>query len=137
MSHRDITSVLPSLCALKAALSTPLTYALDRLALGQHEQRLWHAALEDLIEFRDGGREDRFFDVSFSDLQSDPIAAVETLYRQLGDDLPADARDQMAAWWQENSADRQQGARPDPADFGLDPATLRREFSFYDSRFAH
>jgi Sulfotransferase family len=137
MSHREITSVLPSVCALKAALSTPLTHSLDQSALGEHEQLLWRGALEDLIEFRDGGREDRFFDVSFAALQSEPIGAMETLYRQLGDDLPADTRGQMAGWWQENSADRPQGRRPDPADFGLDSATLRQEFSFYDSRFVH
>ena len=32
--------------------------------------------------------------------------------------------------------ERRQGKRPDPADYGLDPATLRREFAFYDDRFA-
>lgn len=136
MSHRVITSVLPSLCALKAALSTPLTTSLDRSALGHYEQGLWRAGLEDLLEFRDGGREDRFFDVSFADMQSDPVGSMQTLYRQLGDELSTDTSDRMAAWWRENSVDRQQGSRPDPADFGLDSATLLREFSFYDNRFA-
>ncbi len=136
MTHREITSVLPSLCALKEALSTPLTLALDRSALGRHEQRLWREALERLVAFRDAGREDRFFDMSFAEMQGDPVGAMEGLYRELGDELAPDARIQMARWWEESSKERRQGKRPDPADYGLDPATLRREFAFYDDRFA-
>ena len=69
MTHRQITSVLPSLCALKEALSTPLTHVLDRSALGLHEELFWHESLQRLVDFRDAGREDRFFDVSFADMQ--------------------------------------------------------------------
>ncbi len=136
MTHREITSVLPSLCALKEALSTPLTDALDRSALGRHEQLLWHESLQRLVSFRDAGREDRFFDVSFADMQGEPVGAMEALYRELGDELLPGTRDQMARWWEESSTERRQGKRPDPADYGLDPAILRREFAFYDERFA-
>ena len=135
MTHRDITSVLPSLCALKEALSAPLAVSLDRSALGAHEQTLWREALQRLLDFRDGGREDRFFDVSFADLQAEPIAAMEDLYRQMGDELIPDTRDRMAQWWEENAKERGGSKRPDPATYGLDPAILRREFSFFDRRF--
>jgi hypothetical protein len=136
MTHRDIASVLPSLCALKEALSTPLAVSLDRRALGAHEQMLWSESLRRLVDFRDDGREDRFYDVSFTAVQSDPIGAVTELYGQLGDHLSVEARDRMARWWDESSGERRQGPRPDPAAYGLDEATLRREFSFYDARFA-
>ncbi len=136
MTHRDITSVLPSLCTLKEALSTPVTTSVDRAALGQHEQALWLESLHRLIDFRDAGNEDRFFDVSFAHMQAEPIAAMARLYHQMGDQLAPDTRARMAEWWEESSKDRRQGQRPDPAAYGLDLSTLRREFAFYDSRFA-
>jgi hypothetical protein len=136
VTHREIANVLPSLCALKEALSAPVTTSFDRAALGRHEQMLWRESLRRLVEFRDAGREERFFDVSFADMQAQPIPAVDALYRQLGDELLPATRDRMARWWEESSRQRQQGGRPDPAAYGLDPATLRRDFSFYDGRFA-
>ena len=101
MTHRDIGSVLPSLCSLKEALSKPVVETLDLHALGRHEVRLWGESLRRLVEFRDSGRECRFFDVYFNDMQSDPIAAMEKLYAHLGDDLAAGARERMVEWWGE------------------------------------
>lgn len=136
MTHRDLGQVLPSVCALKDALGSPLALALDRAALGAHETKLWSASLSKAIEFRDDGRDDRFFDVAFADLQSDPIAAVAQLYDALGDELTEEARDAMAQWWASSAEDRRQGPRPDPARYGLDLDELRSTFAFYHERFA-
>ena len=136
MTHRDIGSVLPSLCALKEALSKPVVETLDLQALGRHEVGLWRESLRRLVEFRDSGRECRFFDVSFNDMQSDPIAAMENLYGKLGDDLDAGARERMVEWWNESARDRRRGSPPDPAAYGLNVQSLRAEFAFYHDRFA-
>jgi sulfotransferase family protein len=135
MTHRDIGSVLPSVCALKQALMTPVTARQDLLALGRHEVALWSESLRRLIEFRDAGREDRFFDVAFSEVQDHPLAAVESLYRAMGDQLTTETRDRMARWWEESAQERRRGPRPDPAGFGLDVDGLRKDFAFYHDRF--
>jgi hypothetical protein len=135
MTHRDISSVLPSVCAVKEALSTPLTGSFDRMALGRHEHMIWRESLHRLIEFRNDGREDRFVDVSFSDMQSDPLGSMETLYRQWGDELTPDTRDRMASWWEDSAKERRQGKRPDPAAYGLDMESIRRDFAFYHDQF--
>jgi hypothetical protein len=135
MTHRDITSVIPSVCAVKEALSTPLTDSFDCLALGRHEHMIWLESIRRLIEFRNDGREDRFVDASFSDMQSDPIGCMEDLYDQLGDDLTADTRNRMAAWWEESAKERRQGGRPNPATYGLDMDVIRRDFAFYHDQF--
>ncbi len=135
MTHRDITSVIPSVCAVKEALSTPLTDSFDCLAVGRHEHRLWLESVRRLLEFRNAGREDRFVDVAFGDMQDDPIGSMERLYAQLGDDLSADTRTRMAEWWQESAKDRRQGNRPDPAVYGLDLDEIRNDFAFYHEQF--
>jgi hypothetical protein len=136
MTHRDIGVVLPSLCALKQALGQPLLEHLDLHALGRFETELWSEALHRLVAFRDEGNDGRFFDVSFSELQHDPMNATEQLYTAMGDELTDDTRQRMARWWSENAGDRRTGGRPDPAQFGLDRAASRTEFAFYHRRFA-
>src|SRR5579871_3980594 len=136
MSHRHLGQVLPSVCALKQALMSPLTTHQDLLALGRHETELWSESLRRLIEFREEGHAGRFFDVGFTELQSDPIAAMEALYRELGDELTYETRARMAQWWQESESDRRRGPRPDPGAFGLDLAGMNDEFAFYHDRFA-
>jgi hypothetical protein len=87
------------------------------------------------VAFRDAGNDSRFFDVTFSQLQHDPVATIEQLYAAMGDELTDDARQQMAHWWSENADQRRQGPRPDPARFGLDATALRTAFAFYHRRF--
>ncbi len=135
MTHRDISSVIPSVCAVKQALSTPLTDSFDCLALGRHERRIWLESIRRLMDFRDDGREDRFVDASFSDMQEDPIGCMENLYAQLGDELTPDTRSRMAQWWEESAKERRQGGRPDPAAYGLDMDGIRKDFAFYHDRF--
>lgn len=136
MTHRHLGDVLPSVCALKDALGSPLAHALDLHALGRHETELWSRSLRTTMAFRDAGREDRFFDVGFAALQDDPLAAVAQLYEQLGDELTAATQARMAAWWRDSAEDRRRGPRPDPTRYGLDLDALGAAFGFYHDRFA-
>lgn len=135
MTHRHLGQVLASVCALKDALGSPLAKELDLHALGRHETELWSRSLRKTIDFRDDGREDRFFDVGFAELQDDPIAAMERLYDALGDELSAETRTLMEKWWRESDEDRRRGPRPDPSRYGLDLDALGDEFAFYHERF--
>lgn len=135
MTHRDIGTVLPSVCALKHALMSPLTAGQDLVALGRHEVALWAESLRRTIEFRDDGREHRFYDLAFPDVQADPIGTMEALYDAMGDTLTDDTRERMAAWWKNSADERRRGPRPDPELYGLDVDELRETFAFYHERF--
>jgi Sulfotransferase family len=135
MTHRDVGKVLPSVCALFEALSNVLTDHPDPVAIGTHNAALWCYSLQRLMEFRDNGNEDRFFDVSFQAVQKDPLAAVEQLYAELGDELSPDARRRMQDFWSESSKDRSGPHAYRGERFGLDPAAIREQFAFYYDRF--
>ena len=144
MTHREITSVIPSVCAVKEALSSPLTDSFDRLALGRHEHALWLQSIRRLVEFRNDGREDRFVDVYFRDIQSDPIGCMENLYGQLGDDLTTDTRSRMVrvVGGECEGSPAGQSARPrglwvghepNPAGFRLLPPSIRNRLDLGSS----
>jgi hypothetical protein len=134
MTHRDVIQVLPSVCALTEALSSVLCEHPDPARLGPHNAAVWAEALRRFIDFRDGDDGDRFFDVSFTAMQEDPLGAVDRLYGELGDDLSTETRNRMQAWWEASATDRQ--ATPQrPERFGLDVAAMRHQFAFYHDRF--
>jgi Sulfotransferase family len=135
MTHRDVGKVLPSVCAVFEALSNILTTKPDPLAIGAHNADLWRRSLQRLIAFRDSGNEERFFDVSFGEVQRDPLTAVAKLYAELGDDLTVDARERMQDWWAESSKERSGPHTYRAETYGLDPATIREQFAFYYDRF--
>ncbi len=135
MTHRDITKVLPSVCALMSALSSPLTTKPDPLYVGGLMADQWEDSLRRLLAFRDDGQEARFHDIQFAAMQSDPVGAVRTLYGSLGETLRPATAGLMADWWAENSGNRAGGRRYDPAAYGLDLDELQRRFAFYGDRF--
>lgn len=136
MTHREVSKVLPSVCALMSALSSPIAETPDPAYFGTLMSNTLEQNLKRLIAFRDAGREDRFFDIQFADLQKDPLAEVEGLYAFLGEPLRPQTRALMSQWWTENSlapsADRSHTA----ADFGLDLDELASRFAFYADRFS-
>ena len=100
MTHRDVAKVLPSVCALYDTFTRVLTEEPD--PVGHRHRTTWCCgarALERLVEFRDRGNEDRFFDLSFEAVQRDPMGQMEDLYAELGDELSDEARRRMDDWW--------------------------------------
>ena len=135
MTHRDVAGVIPSLCALKYALISPLTARIDAGTLGRREADLWQDALHRTLGFRDERREERFFDVSFTRMQAAPLDTVAELYRAMGDTLEAGTMTGMARWWHDNAPERRTAPSPDAATYGLDAHELRARFAFYHQRF--
>jgi hypothetical protein len=135
MTHRDIASVIPSVSAVMFTLSKTLTTEPNPLYWGRHNTQVWDTALHRTMAFRDAGGDDRFFDIGFVQMQTDPIGALRGLYAWLGEDLTPVAEARMAEWWDANSRERQGARSHRPEDYGLDADALRERFRFYTERF--
>ncbi len=135
MTHRDVGKVLPSVCALYDTFSSVLADRSDPEAIGALNLAGWKVSLERLIEFRDDGNAGRFHDLLFEDVQRDPIAAVDGLYAELGDDLGDTARRRMDEWWAESAKARPPSHTYPAERYGLDLDAVREQFAFYHDRF--
>jgi hypothetical protein len=133
MTHRDVTKVIPSVSSLLATVSS-LVGQDDPHYFGGFAAQLWETALRRTVAFRDDGREHRFHDLGFREVQDDPIGSVRKLYASLGEQLSPQAEDRMTKWWAGNSR-VQGGHRYTAEEFGLDAAELRSRFAFYTDRF--
>jgi hypothetical protein len=136
-THRDVSKVLPSVADLyftMLQLGNPTT---DPRYVGELNMEQWGLALDRCLAFRrQPGHEERFFDVGFTQFQSDPIAEIRRLYEWLDDDLPQDVVDCMLAWRADNPKDKYGRHEYDGDQFGLIEESLQARFGAYRQRFA-
>lgn len=134
MTHRDVVSVIPSVADLYYELRRAYSDSVDLVLIGRETSDFCALAVQRMIAFRDAGNDHRFFDIHFAPFQKDPFPILEALYAFAGEELTPLARDRMEAWRQ--STPRDTGyQRTDMTAFGLDPASLHRQFAAYSHRF--
>lgn len=134
MTHRDVAEVLPSIADLYSELANAFTDDLDLRYLGALNVETWSVGLQRTLDFRDG-HEDRFYDIDFRDMQSEPVETVRALYAWLGTDVSDEFEAGMRQWWQSSAINREQIERPGPEVFGIDVGALGPLFARYTVRF--
>ncbi|HEX7459616.1 MAG TPA: hypothetical protein VF279_03235, partial [Acidimicrobiales bacterium] len=78
---------------------------------------------------------DRFADVSFSDLQTDPVEALAGRLEQLGVPFDRHSRAAVEAWAGSHEPGTHGTHTYELSDFGLDPGQIRERFAPYYSAF--
>jgi Sulfotransferase family len=134
MTHRDPADVLVSVCDVYADIAGNFTNDLDRHYVGRLNLEQWATGIDRLMEFRAGGEDDRFYDIEFRSMQSDPIGEVRGLYAWLGIPVSGEFETRMQSWWGANAAEREQNRHSDPVVYGLDLDTVRERFADYATR---
>jgi len=137
VTHRDPLRVVGSMSNLTAHLKAMRSSAVaadgDMTVASFGPQMLldYYAQLRDQMPERDG----QIFDLRFSDLNRDPLAAVESIYAHWGLDFSDEARQRVEAYLAKNPQ-REHGAHQYSfADTGLDVDTERAKFVQYQERF--
>jgi len=134
MTHRDVVSVIPSVADLYYELRQAYSDDVDLLAIGAETSDFCELGMQRMIDFRDAGNDDRFFDIHFAPFQQDPFPTLAELYQFLGEELTAETRARMQAW--RDNTPRDTGyERTDMKLFGFEAHRLRERFRFYAERF--
>jgi hypothetical protein len=136
MTHRDPADVMVSVADLYCEVAKQFSAGVDPRYMGRLNVDHWTVAMERLLEFRTVGRNDRFYDMSFTDVQRDPIGEVRKLYDWLGEPVTDDFELGMLRWWDEHAAKRDENVHPDPPVFGLDLDEVRRGFDAYTAQMS-
>ena len=133
-SHRDPAEVLGSVCSLIAYCRTWVSDRGDSETIGAEQLAIWSEAMRRALDFRDRMGSSRFADLSFADIQSDPVAAIQRAYGQLN--IPFDNNSQTAV--QNWALDHKPGAHGKHVshleDFGLNANQVQAAFAGYKQR---
>lgn len=135
-THRDPSRVLPSICSLVAGWRGLYEDGVDRHAIGRWQLDMWAKLINTAMEVRKTGNPAQFYDFSFKELITDPIAALQRMYAYFGLDLTADAERRMRAWHEANPQGKHGGHHYTAEEFGLSDAAIGERFNEYLKRFA-
>ena len=136
VTHRDPISVIQS-------AATMLTYTSRqnyRHTDPQWYLEYWHDRVHRLLEASVRDREllpsDRTIDVLFHEFMADDVGMVEKIYEVAGLPMTNEARAQIDAYMAAHPRGKDGQVVYDlRADFGADPAELRKAFDFYMDKF--
>jgi Sulfotransferase family len=131
MTHRDPTDVILSVADLYADIIGSFNTEIDRHYIGRLNVEHWSLGMQRALQFRSDGAEDRFYDIDFRAMQSDPIGEVRGLYTWLGIPVGAEFEARMHSWWEQAAAEREPSSHADPAEFGIDLDEVRPRFAGY------
>jgi hypothetical protein len=87
------------------------------------------------MDFRTRHGEDRFYDVGFAEIQSDPIGAVRRLYSWSGEPFTPEYEHRLAAWGADHPKRKHGDYKIVPEEFGMPPDAMRRQYRFYLERY--
>ena len=137
ITHRDPAKVMASVASVETAVVRMYTGKADPLYFGKHCVDDWDRALRRFLAFRDRVGEQRFYDIGFADMQSDPVGSVRGLYDWLGEELTPETATAMQEWWDGSQEDRSAGGghHYTPEEFGLDDDELHERFADYTARY--
>ncbi len=134
-SHRDPAQVLASVCSLIHYTRSWSSDRDDASVLGREMTDRWWEAVRRAMDFRARVGDDRFADVAFASLQTDPIGVLGESYAQIGLDFGDDSRAAVERW----AAGHQPGSHGTHAytlaDFGITPEEVRERFAPYIAAF--
>jgi len=128
--HRDPGSFLPSFCSMAAVEQRVSTKKTDMKQIGRTQLALAQEALSRGKKAR-AKAPDRFLDLSYKELITDPAKAVSRIYDHFQFPMDAQMPDRLRAWMGENRQHKLGKHQYSIKDFGLDEATLKHSFSEY------
>lgn len=135
-THRDPLEVLRSNSQLTRILQGLYARPADLGQFGANEARELGEKIESIMRFRDHHPEvaDRFIDVSYSELASDPSAVVRRIYRHVGSSLNAETTERLRQLISNRSRYRR-WHNLTLTDLGLDAQEQSERFNRYCFRF--
>ena len=130
-SHRDPAKVLGSVCSLIAYIRSWSSDRKDPKELGAEQLAWWAEGITRAMDFRAEFGDDRFVDVSFADLQTEPVRTLARSYEQLGLTFTDSARATVQQWANEHQPGHRGTHNYELADYGLSAEQVREAFSKY------
>jgi hypothetical protein len=133
-THRDPSEVMGSVCSLIAYTRSWVSDQ-EPVGIGAEQTTIWSEALRRAMDFRDRMGEERFVDVSFQSLNSDPVGTVERALVQLGVPFGPPSREAVTAWAGAHRPGQDGSHEFALSDFELTAEGVRRDFALYLERF--
>lgn len=130
MTHRSPVRAVPSYASMVVSISRQYSDTVDPAAVGRYWSARFAETLQRFSAVR-RRRPERFVDVRFAELLSDPLAEANRVLDSLGLVRTDDDDQAFKEYLSRNQAERHGSHSYAAADFGLSDKQLEHDFSFY------
>ena len=130
-SHRDPAKVIGSVCSLIAYIRSWSSDRKDPTELGAEQLAWWAEGVRRAMDFRKKFGDDRFVDVSFAGLQTDPVGTVSNGYEKLGLTFTEAARAKVQEWADGHKPGHRGTHDYELSDYGLTAEQVHEAFGEY------
>lgn len=134
-SHRDPAKVMASVCSLIRYVRSWSSDRDDAHELGEEQLQCWSEGVRRAMAFRDRLGDSRFADVSFAELQTDPVHILEKAYQKLGLTFTEDTRRSVQRWATGHRPGSRGEHHHELSDFGLTEHRVHEYFADYLGRY--
>jgi len=136
-THRDPLEVIPSVASLEYTMRCAASDAVDPVAIGEQQLRMWSQQLEQGMSARERrpANAGQFVDVRFGEILADPLACVRRIYAHFELPLEPEAEARMRAYLAAHPRYEYGPHHYSLEMFGLERARVSRAFEAYRSRF--
>ncbi len=135
-THRDPTRCIASTLSLVESLTGTFTEHDFRSYIASHWVETLTMMLERIMNYRSSGGDSRFFDVSYQDLVSDPVAVVAGIYERAGRPFSTDSERAVRAHAEREVQHKFGRHEYSLADFGLERGPIDERVGAYRDHFA-
>jgi hypothetical protein len=135
MTHRDPVTVVASVCSLVRSLSGTFSDADHSAAINDRWTHMTEVMVDRVIDWREANGEDRFVDVGYGELVTDPVAALTRVYEHFDEELSPGAESAMRQYMTEHPVGEHGRHSYRLEELGLDAGAIDDRFTRYRERF--
>jgi hypothetical protein len=134
-THRAPETVMASFCSLVASSHKLYSDHVDLKDVGELSMYIWKIATKRTMDIRAQADPARFYDVYYEDLMADPVGTCRQVYEYFGYDYSPAMEVAIKKWLNDNPQNKYGVHRYSLEQFGLDKATVQREFKEYTDQY--
>jgi hypothetical protein len=134
--HRDPVVLTASVCSLIRTLSSTFSDADHTAYIADHWPTMLEESVRRIDAFRDSHPEHPIVDVQYTDLVTNPVSTVRSIYAAVGDELDVAAAEAITQYVDAHPRGQFGAHRYDLAEYGLDAGELAERFAGYTDRYA-
>ncbi|MCH2172515.1 sulfotransferase [Myxococcota bacterium] len=134
-THRDALETIPSICSLQLFLWQLASDEPDPHQVGRVWGSNWKHALRHALEMRNDRYPDRFVDIWYKDVATDPVGQVRKILEATNRTLSSEAEAEVLRWSQENRRENRPPHEYSMEKFGFNEDQLAADFREYRERF--
>jgi len=134
MTHRAVTSAVPSYASMVHEMSSRYSDALDKPSIGRYWSERFVEALSRLSDSH-SRRPDRFVDVPFKSTVTDPLGTAQRVMGELGLAVRPEDEQAFVDYIARNQQERHGSHSYTAEEYGLTTEQLESDFRFYTEEY--